>query len=139
MRNPVDLAHLFADIMNSHDAGRFAELVSEDYVNHNPKVAPGRVGVTAFMGHWFETLSDTRVTVEDAFAVGDRVVGRYTYRARHTGPFVGVPASGAELTMRSIDIWRVENDLFVEHWDELNTLEIFQQMGAIPMHRGGAR
>ena len=27
MRNPVDLAHLFADIMNSHDASRFAELV----------------------------------------------------------------------------------------------------------------
>jgi hypothetical protein len=27
MRNPVDLAHLFADIMKSHDAGRFAKLV----------------------------------------------------------------------------------------------------------------
>jgi steroid delta-isomerase-like uncharacterized protein len=139
MRNPVDLAHLFADIMNSHDPSRFAELVSEDYLNHNPAVAPGRAGVTAFMGHWFETLSDTSVSVEDAFAVGDRVVGRYTYRARHTGPFVGVPASGAEINMRSIDIWRVENDLFVEHWDELNTLEIFQQMGAIPMQRGAAR
>ena len=139
MRNPVDLAHLFADIINSHDAGRFAELVSEDYVNHNPNVAPGLAGVTTFMGHWFETLSDTSVSVEDAFAVGDRVVGRYTYRARHTGPFVGVPASGAELTMRSIDIWRVENDLFVEHWDELNTLELFQQMGAIAMQRGAAR
>ncbi len=139
MHNPDDLAHLFADIMNSHDAGRFAELVSEDYVNHNPAVAPGRAGVVAFMGHWFEALSDTRVTVEDAFAVGDRVVGRYTYRARHTGPFVGAPASGAEITMRSIDIWRVENDLFVELWDELNTLEIFQQMGAIPTQRGAAR
>jgi len=33
MRNPVDLAHLFADIMNSHDPGRFAELVSENDVN----------------------------------------------------------------------------------------------------------
>jgi steroid delta-isomerase-like uncharacterized protein len=139
MRNPVDLAHLFADIMNSHDPSRFAELASEDYVNHNPAVASRRAGVTAFMGHWFETLSDTSVSVEDAFAVGDRVVGRYTYRARHTGPFVGVPASGAEINMRSIDIWRVENDLFVEHWDELNTLEIFQQMGAIPMQRGAAR
>jgi predicted ester cyclase len=114
MRNPVDLAHLFADIMNSHDAGRF-------------------------MGHGLETLSDTRVTVEDAFAVGDRVVGRYTYWARHTGPFVGVTASGAELTMRSIDIWRFENNRFVEHWDELNLLEIFQQMGAIPPQQGGAR
>jgi steroid delta-isomerase-like uncharacterized protein len=139
MRNPVDLAHLFADIMNSHDAGRFAEIVSEDYVQHNPAVAPGRAGVVAFMGHWFETLSDTSVTVEDAAAVGERVVGRYTYRARHTGPFVGVPASGAEITMRSIDIWRFENDRFVEHWDELNLLEKFQQMGAIPMQRGAAR
>jgi steroid delta-isomerase-like uncharacterized protein len=139
MRNPVDLAHLFADIMNSHDPRRFAELVSEDYVQHNPAVAPGRAGVVAFMGHWFDTLSDTRVVVEDAFAVGDRVVGRYTYRARHTGSFVGVPASGAEITMRSIDIWRVESDRFVEHWDELNLLEIFQQMGAIPMQGGGTR
>ena len=44
MRNPVDLAHLFADIMKSHDAGRFAELVSKDYVNHNPNVEPGLAG-----------------------------------------------------------------------------------------------
>jgi predicted SnoaL-like aldol condensation-catalyzing enzyme len=41
--------------------------------------------------------------------------------------------------MRSIDIWRFENDLFVEHWDELNTLEIFQQMGAVPMQQGAAQ
>ena len=41
MRNPVDLAHLFADIMNSQDAGRFAELVSEDYVNTIPTSNPG--------------------------------------------------------------------------------------------------
>ncbi len=136
MRNSVDLAHLFADIMNSHNPARFAELVSEEYVNHNPGVEPGLAGLVAFMGHWFDTLSDTRVVVEDAFAVGDRVVGRYTYRARHTGPFVGVPASGAEITMRSIDIWRVENGRFVEHWDELNLLEVFQQMGAIPRQVG---
>jgi predicted SnoaL-like aldol condensation-catalyzing enzyme len=137
MRNPVDLARLFADIMNNHEAGRFAELISENYVNHNPGVAPGLAGLVAFMGRWFDTLSDPRVVVEDAFSVGDRVVGRYTYRARRTGSFVGVPASGADTTMRSIDIWRVENGRFVEHWDELNLLEVFQQMGAIPM-QGGA-
>jgi steroid delta-isomerase-like uncharacterized protein len=136
MRNPVDLAYLFADIMNSHEPGRFAELVSEDYVNHNPGVEPGRAGLVAFMGHWFDTLSDTRVVVEDAFTTGDRVVGRYTYQARHTGAFVGVPASGAVITMRSIDIWRFENDRFVEHWDELNLLDVFRQMGAIQMLPG---
>src|SRR6266404_3265905 len=104
MRNPVELTRLFADIMNSHDANRFAELVSENYVNHNPGVGPGRAGLIAFMGHLFDTLSDTRVVMEDAFAVGDRVVGHR----------------------------------FVEHWDELNLLEVFQQMGAIPKQGGAA-
>jgi predicted ester cyclase len=56
-----------------------------------------------------------------------------------TGPFVGVPASGADITMRSIDIWRFDNDRLVEHWDELNLLEVFQQMGAIPMQAGATR
>jgi len=49
MRNPVQLAHVFADIMNSHDSDRFAELVSESYVNHNPAVAQGRAGLVSFM------------------------------------------------------------------------------------------
>lgn len=76
MRKPESLAHLFADIMNSHDAARFGELVTEDYVNHNPNVAPGRAGLIGFMTHWFDTLSDTRVTVEDALATETSVVGR---------------------------------------------------------------
>jgi steroid delta-isomerase-like uncharacterized protein len=133
MRNPEMLATLFAEIMNGHDASRFAELVSDDYVNHNPFVEPGRAGLIKFMTHWFEAISDTRVTVKDILVSDSSVVGRYTYRGRHTGPFMGVPPSGAEITMRSIDIWRVRNGLFVEHWDELNTLEVFQQIGAVQM------
>lgn len=35
--------------------------------------------------------------------------------------------------MRSIDIWRVENGCLAEHWDELITLEVFQQIGAVEM------
>jgi predicted SnoaL-like aldol condensation-catalyzing enzyme len=34
--------------------------------------------------------------------------------------------------MRSIDIWRVKNGMFAEHWDELNLLEMFHRMGALP-------
>jgi hypothetical protein len=51
---------------------------------------------------------------------GDRVVGRFIYRATHTGELMGIPASGNAVEMRSIDIWRVMDGMFVEHWDELN-------------------
>ena len=59
-------------------------------------------------------------------------MGRYTYRGRHTGTFIGVPPSGAQIEMHSIDIWRVREGRLQEHWDELNSLEFFQQIGAIP-------
>jgi hypothetical protein len=47
MRNPVDLARLFADIMNSHDSSRFAKLASEDAVSPNPDFEPRFTDVTA--------------------------------------------------------------------------------------------
>jgi predicted SnoaL-like aldol condensation-catalyzing enzyme len=37
--------------------------------------------------------------------------------------------------MRSIDIWRVKDGKFLEHWDELNLLEVFQKIGAARMKR----
>jgi predicted SnoaL-like aldol condensation-catalyzing enzyme len=38
--------------------------------------------------------------------------------------------------MRSIDIWRVQDGMFVEHWDELNLMQLFQQLGALPPLEG---
>ena len=45
---------------------------------------------------------------------------------------MGIPATGKPVEMRSIDIWRVQNGPFVEHWDELNLMQMFQQIGALP-------
>ena len=53
-------------------------------------------------------------------------------RGTHAGELIGIPATGRDVEMRSIDIWHVENGMFVEHWDELNTLQLLQQMGALP-------
>jgi predicted ester cyclase len=70
--------------------------------------------------------------MDDLIGAGDRVAGRFTYRATHRGPFYGIPTTGGPIEMRSIDIWRVRNGEFAEHWDELNRLEVFQQLGVIP-------
>jgi len=41
--------------------------------------------------------------------------------------------------MRTIDIWRVRDSRFAEHWDELNTADWFAQLqGAEPQPRTGA-
>jgi predicted SnoaL-like aldol condensation-catalyzing enzyme len=50
---------------------------------------------------------------------------------------MGAAPTGRRVEMTSIDVWRVEEGRFVEHWDELNALEFFGQIGLVPMNREG--
>jgi predicted ester cyclase len=126
--------HLFAEIVSGHDVSRFSEIVAPGYVNHNSFAEPGLKGVRKVFAAIIAGVPDIRVFADDVFvsADGTRVVGRYRYEGTHTGNFLGYPATGNAFAMRSIDIWRVEDGLLVEHWDELNTLDIFSQVGAVP-------
>ncbi len=130
-QNPLLLANTFAETLNTSNVDLFDTFIAPIYVNHNPFVAPGLQGVKEFFAGWLAAFPDTTVTVEDALVAGDKVVGRYTYRATQQGPFLGIPATGRPITMRSIDIWRVQDGMFVEHWDELNLLEVLQQLGVV--------
>jgi len=129
----AQLGHRFADIMNSHDVARFDEIKSPDYINHNAFAEPGLEGSKKVLGAIIAGVPDLTVTAEDVFvsADGTRVVGRYRYDGTHSGNLLGYVGTGQTFAMRSIDIWRVENGKFTEHWDELNTLDVFIQMGAV--------
>ena len=126
------LADLFVEMINTHDVDLVDRFVAEDYRNHNDFVADGPEGNRQFWSAFFTGLPDVRVTMEDLVVSGDRVVGRFTYRGTHTGDLLGIPASGKPVEMRSIDIWLVRDGKFVEHWDELNLMQVFQQVGALP-------
>ena len=126
------LAETFVQMLNTHDADLVDAFIATDYRNHNAFVDDGREANRQFWAAFFTALPDLTATMEDLVISGDRVVGRFVYRGTHRGEFMGIPASGRPVEMRSIDIWRVADGLFVEHWDELNTLEFFQQLGALP-------
>ena len=126
------LAETFVQMLNTHDADLVDAFIATDYRNHNAFVDDGREANRQFWAAFFAALPDLTATMEDLVISGDRVVGRFVYRGTHLGEFMGLPPSGRPVEMRSIDIWRVADGLFVEHWDELNTLEFFQQLGALP-------
>jgi steroid delta-isomerase-like uncharacterized protein len=130
--NGQRLAESYLAMLNTPRPDLVDGFVAETYRNHNAFVADGREANRQFWTAFFNALPDLSATMEDLVVSGDRVVGRFVYRGTHTGEFMGIPASGNPVEMRSIDIWRVEDGMFVEHWDELNLLEMFQQMGALP-------
>jgi steroid delta-isomerase-like uncharacterized protein len=132
------LADLYVEMLNTHDPDLVDRFVAEDYINHNDFVDDGREGNRQFWGAFFTGLPDVSVTMEDLIVSGDRVVGRFIYRGTHTGDLLGIPATGRPVEMRSIDIWRVRDGMFAEHWDELNLMQVFQQVGALPPLGGPA-
>ena len=126
------LADVYLRMLNTRDPNLVDQFVADGYVNHNAFVEDGREANRQFWAAFFTGLPDLRATMEDLIVAGDRVVGRFVYRGTHTGDLMGIPATGKAVEMRSIDIWRVQDDMFVEHWDELNLMEVFQQVGALP-------
>ena len=132
-RHGEELAETFVKMINTHDPDVVDQFEAEGYVNHEALFsAVGREANRQFWHTFFAALPDVSASMEDLVISGDRVVGRFVYRGTHTGDFMGIPASGNAVEMRSIDIWRVEDGVFAEHWDEVNALQVFQQMGALP-------
>jgi steroid delta-isomerase-like uncharacterized protein len=127
------LAQRFVAMLNEHDPDAVDGFVAVGYINHDPFVADGREANRVFWSSFLTAFPDIEVTMDDLVVAGDHVVGRFTYRGTHAGPFYGMPPTGNAIEMRSIDIWRTENGEFVEHWDELNLLELFQQLGVISL------
>ncbi|WP_328997771.1 ester cyclase [Kribbella sp. NBC_00709] len=122
------VAHAFAELMNGHDADAVDGFIAEDYVNHNYFVEDGREANRAFWTIWFAAFPDTEVTLDDVMVDGDRVAGRFTYRATFQGEFMGLQPTGRPVVMHSIDIWRVADGMAVEHWDQLDGQAFFAQL-----------
>lgn len=53
----------------------------------------------------------------------------------HSGDFLGVPATGRQITMHGIDFSQVVGGKVAEHaehWAQFDGLGVMQQIGAIP-------
>jgi predicted ester cyclase len=45
---------------------------------------------------------------------------------------MGVPGTGDTLTLRGVNIFRIEADRIVERWGRLDQLAVLQQLGLVP-------
>jgi steroid delta-isomerase-like uncharacterized protein len=115
--------------VNAHDTSSFPELFTDGYIQHSGRSPSGLAAQIENFRRIMTTMPDVRMRVEDRIIAGDRVVARTTYSATHTQPIRGVAPTGKPFSFRTIDIWRVENGKFAEHWDLTDAAEIVRQLG----------
>ncbi len=131
--NKAVVRRLIDAFWNAGQTAVFDEVFAPDYVDHNPVPgqSPDREGFRQFAGVLRTALPDMHSTVDDLVAEGDRVAWRYSLQATHTGPLLGVPATGKPITMTGISIDRFAGGQIVERWSQLDTLGLLSQLGAV--------
>jgi steroid delta-isomerase-like uncharacterized protein len=105
---------------------------SPEYVDRTPSpgrsLAPGREGVRQALALFHTAFPDTRHTIDDLIAEGDRVVARISARGTHTGELFGRPPTGRVVTLTSITIYRLTDGRIAERWTQ-HGVGILEQLG----------
>jgi steroid delta-isomerase-like uncharacterized protein len=114
------------------------ELLAPDFAFHVPG-APGPLDREAFRQLFTGFLSafpDLAITNEELIAEGNKVVGRWITRGTHQGELWGIPPTGKQVKITSMDINHLADGKIAQRWHEYDALGMMQQLGVIPAADG---
>ena len=129
--NKAVIRRLIDEVVNGGNLNVIDELVAPDFVNHNPLpgATPDRAGFKTAFRNLHAAFPDLHTINSDLIAEGDRVVALRGFEGTHSGPFMGVPATGRHITLDGMTVFRVVNGQISERWSVLDLLGVRRQLG----------
>ena len=121
------------EVIGAGDAGAFKALVDPSFVNRS--APPGAPDGSESMWNTFQNilrpaLAGLSVTIHDQIAEGDMVTTRKTITGTHTGALMGLAPTGRHVCIDVIDIVRVADGRYAEHWGINNLASVLAQLKA---------
>lgn len=135
VQNTAIVRRFIEEVWSKGDFRVLDELFADGHIDHSPRseqFGQGRQGARKFIAAYRGAFPDSRITIEDQFENGDKVVTRWTTEGTHKGEFMGMPATGKHATMNGISIDRVVGGKIVESWGSSDRLGMLQQLGIVP-------
>jgi steroid delta-isomerase-like uncharacterized protein len=123
------------EIFNQHNLDMVDDIIAANAVDHEelpPGMPTGREGSKAMFAMMFSAFPDFRATIENLIAEDDKVVVHMLWTGTHKGEFMGIPPTGKQIAINVIDILRVSEGKFVEHWGVSDMMALMQQLGVSP-------
>jgi predicted ester cyclase len=113
------------EVIEQGNLESFKELMDADFINRTalPGMNRGPEGmINMFNNILRPAFPDMTVTIYQQVAEGDLVTTRKAITGTHTGPFMGVAATGLPVTIDVMDMVRIREGKYYEHWG-VNTLQ----------------
>jgi predicted ester cyclase len=132
-RNKLIIQRFNREFLAGGDESVFHDTVADDFINRTPQ-DPADAGPSAALYFFTKVLRvafpDLVVTVNDQVAEGDEVVTRKWLQATHLAPFMGIAATGRRVGFGVIDIIRLRDGKYVEHWSISDMAGLQRQLTA---------
>lgn len=133
-QNKALIHRLNEELWNDGNIAALDQIFAADFVDRTafPGSAPGREGLKQLVIMFSAAFSNTSSTIDDLVAEGNKVAWRWTFRGTHTGPFMGIPATGNTITFTGITIDRIVDGAIVERWNQADMTGLMKQLSATP-------
>lgn len=106
-------------------------LLAPDFVYHGDLGAPySRDEYIGFMQGMKGAMSEMTMDFTHTVAENGLVSVRFVTHARHTGAFMGAPATKRPVEIRGVFMRRIENGMVMEEFQATDLLWMMTQMGA---------
>jgi steroid delta-isomerase-like uncharacterized protein len=124
----------FVEFINTGKTAIADEVVAPDFLERDPFPGqqPGREGLKAIIFMIRAAFPDLEWVVDEMVAEGEMVASRFTWSGTHRGPFLGVPATGKQVTVTGMVFDRMVEGQLVESQILMNTLSLLTQLGVMP-------
>lgn len=104
--NRTLVLNFYDRFFNQHETAQAAEVVAEDYKQHNPQVPDGKAPFVSYFTGYFKENPQARARIARSATDGDLV---YLHVHATNGP--------NDRGQAVVDIFRVQDGKIVEHWD----------------------
>jgi steroid delta-isomerase-like uncharacterized protein len=126
-----ELVRSFIAAVDKNDFPKVQELASADYVLKAPGLSTpmGLQASFEVVKQHYTSFPDWRHTIEDLVAEGDRVAVKVMQKGTQKSEYDGVAATGKEVTMPGVYVFRVANGKIRELWVIEDNLGLYRQLG----------
>jgi predicted ester cyclase len=128
--NVLAARRLLEEAFAGGDLSVVDELVADDFIEHQEGVQGiGQDAAKHRIRRIHAALGGLRYAIEAVVAGRDTVWLRSHVFARNTGSVMGWPATGREVEVDVIDVFRFSGGKAVEHWGVADRLGLLEQLG----------
>ncbi|MBD0745544.1 ester cyclase [Streptomyces sp. CBMA152] len=131
--NASTARRFFHEIATGGNLDAIDEVFARDYADHDiikeQDTVVGSDGIRDDLTGW-RSAFDFTFDLDRQICEGDDVVTLWTWKATHKGDFMGIPASGKQVTMTGTTIFRFKNDKIQEGWWHYDAMKLMKQLGA---------